>query len=290
MKVPGAGREGRPAARPRCRWIRPASATWRGRSCGSARRPGRRGRPSPPARQQRVGELHARQPEPAGRADAARPGCGSTASSAASGVGLVNMLVYLVVAVFLAGLMVGRTPEYLGKKVEAREMKLAVAGPAGPPAADPRPDRAVRGRSDWGPAATNNPGPHGFSEILYEFTSASANNGSRVRGAGRHLRVQRRRPRTRRAPAPYAAALGHRHRAGDAARPVHPDHRPDRASPAAWRPRSGCRSPSGTLRTDTVTFGFVLLGTVLLVGALLFLPVAALGPVAEHLGPMPFGR
>ena len=93
------------------------------------------------------------------------------------GVGLINLLVYLIVGVFLAGLMVGRTPEYLGKKVEAREMKLAslallihplmILAPAGMVAA-----------LEWGPASTNNPAAHGFSEILYEFTSASANNGS----------------------------------------------------------------------------------------------------------------
>src|SRR5471030_2221629 len=93
------------------------------------------------------------------------------------------MLVYLIVGVFLAGLMVGRTPEYLGKKVEAREMKLAMLallihpvmtlGPAGLFAA-----------LDWGKQATNNPGSHGFSEILYEFSSASANNGSGFEGLG----------------------------------------------------------------------------------------------------------
>ncbi len=99
------------------------------------------------------------------------------------GVGLVNMLVYLITGVFLAGLMVGRTPEYLGKKVEAREMKLAmlallihpilILGPTGLFAA-----------LDWGNKATNNPGAHGFSEILYEFSSSSANNGSGFEGLG----------------------------------------------------------------------------------------------------------
>src|SRR5262245_17788225 len=97
------------------------------------------------------------------------------------GVGMINMLVFLIIGVFLAGLMVGRTPEYLGKKVEAREMKLAmlallihpimVLGPAG-----------LFSARDWGNKATNNPGAHGFSEILYEFSSASANNGSGFEG------------------------------------------------------------------------------------------------------------
>src|SRR5439155_26110799 len=92
-------------------------------------------------------------------------------------------LVYLIVGVFLAGLMVGRTPEYLGKKVEGREMKLAmlallihplmILGPTGLFAA-----------LDWGEKSTNNPAAHGVSEILYEFSSASANNGSGFEGLG----------------------------------------------------------------------------------------------------------
>src|SRR4029078_1910117 len=97
------------------------------------------------------------------------------------GVGMVNMLVYLIVGVFLAGLLVGRTTEYLGKKVEAREMKLAmlallihpimILGPTGLFAA-----------LDWGTKSTNNPVAHGFSELLYEFSSSSANNGSGFEG------------------------------------------------------------------------------------------------------------
>ena len=99
------------------------------------------------------------------------------------GVGLINLLVYLVIAVFLAGLMVGRTPEYLGKKVEGREMKLAslallihplmILAPAG-----------LFVATDWGMKAASNPGAHAFSQIVYEFTSASANNGSGFEGLG----------------------------------------------------------------------------------------------------------
>ena len=139
------------------------------------------------------------------------------------GVGLINLLIYLIVGVFLAGLMVGRTPEYLGKKVEAREMKLAmlallihplmILGPTGLFAAP-----------DWGTKATNNPGAHGFSEILYEFSSASANNGSGFEGLADTYGFNDRRQRS--PPAPYSAALGHRLRAGDADQPLHPDHRP----------------------------------------------------------------
>ncbi len=107
------------------------------------------------------------------------------------GVGLINMLVYLIVAVFLAGLMVGRTPEYLGKKVEAREMKLAMLALLIHPLLILAPT-GLFAALDWGKPATNNPGPHGFSEILYEFTSASANNGSGFEGLADTLRLQRR--------------------------------------------------------------------------------------------------
>ena len=202
------------------------------------------------------------------------------------GVGLINFLIYLIVGVFLAGLMVGRTPEYLGKKVEAREMKLAmlallihplmILGPTGLFAAT----RLGHARP------TNNPGAHGFSEILYEFSSASANNGSGFEG------------------------LGDTYGFNDNETPARPRTRPhwDIAcglvmlisrfipiiAPLAIAGSLAAKKPTpftaGTMRTDTVTFGFVLLGTILLVGALLFLPAAVLGPVAEHLGPMPFGR
>jgi K+-transporting ATPase ATPase A chain len=198
------------------------------------------------------------------------------------GVGLINLLVYLIVGVFLSGLMVGRTPEYLGKKVEAREMKLAML------ALLIHPIMILGGTGlfaalDWGRDATNNPGPHGFSEILYEFSSSSANNGSGFEGlndTGGLLRNPD--------PAPYS-------RPWDIATglvmmlsrliPI--------IAPLALAGSLAAKKPTpftaGTLRTDTITFGFVLVGTILLVGALLFMPAAVLGPVAEHLGPIPFG-
>jgi K+-transporting ATPase ATPase A chain len=198
------------------------------------------------------------------------------------GVGLVNMLVYLIVGVFLSGLMVGRTPEYLGKKVEAREMKLAmlallihpimVLGPTGLFAA-----------LDLGQKATNNPGAHGFSEVLYEFSSASANNGSGFEG--------------------LADTWGFNDNKDHAPFSAHWDIATGLVmllsrfipiiAPLALAGGLAAKKPTpftvGTLRTDTITFGFVLLGTVILIGALLFLPAAVLGPVAEHLGPLPFG-
>jgi K+-transporting ATPase ATPase A chain len=203
------------------------------------------------------------------------------------GVGLINILIYLVIAVFLAGLMVGRTPEYLGKKVEAREMKLAslallahpllILGPLGLFAA-----------AGWLEPSTNNPGPHGFSEGLYEFTSASANNGSGFEGLGDTYGFADK-DKNPSPPAPFAPhwdiACGLITLLGRFI-PIN--------APIAFAASLAGKKPtpftSGTLRTDTITFGCVLLGTVLLVGALMFLPVAALGPVAEHLGPLPFGR
>jgi K+-transporting ATPase ATPase A chain len=201
------------------------------------------------------------------------------------GVGLINFLVYLVIAVFLSGLMVGRTPEYLGKKVEAREMKLAMLALLIHPIAILMPTGMIA-ITEWGPASTSNPAAHGLSQILYEFTSASANNGSGFEGLN--------------------DTVGFAEDAG----------KPDKFAPACWDIATGlimllCRfvpiiapialasslaakkpTPftAGTLRTDTTTFAFVLVGTILLVGALLFLPVAALGPIAEQLGPMPFGK
>ena len=198
------------------------------------------------------------------------------------GVGLINLLVYLIVAVFLSGLMVGRTPEYLGKKVEAREMKLAMLALLIHPIAILAPT------ASWpcwmGPASVINPGPHGLSEILYEYTSASANNGSGFEGLNDTWGFADDRDHP-----PYALYW-------DISTglimlicrfvPI--------IAPVALAANLARQKPtpftSGTLRTDTVTFGIVLVGTILLVGALLFMPVAVLGPVADHLGPIPFRR
>lgn len=199
------------------------------------------------------------------------------------GVGLINLLVYLIVAVFLAGLMVGRTPEYLGKKVEAREMKLAMLALLIHPLLILAPTGWFC-QTGWGAASANNPGAHGLSEILYEFSSASANNGSGFEGLADTAGFAAEKP------------AGEFAFAWDVATglimvvcrfvPI--------IAPIALAASLARKRPTpftaGTLRTDTLTFGFVLLGVVLLVGALLFLPVAALGPIAERLGPIPFAR
>ena len=202
------------------------------------------------------------------------------------GVGLINLFIYLIVGVFLAGLMVGRTPEYLGKKVEAREMKLAALALLVHPLLILAPT-GLFAATDWGIKAKNNPGAHGFSEVLYEFSSASANNGSGFEGLGDTWGFNNPDDNPV-SPAPYS-------RPWDIACglvmlisrfvPI--------IAPMAFAASLAAKKPTpvtvGTLRTDTITFGCVLLGTILLVGALLFLPVAALGPMAEHFGPIPFG-
>ena len=171
----------------------------------------------------RLGQLHARQLNPlAGLTPMA--GMWLNCVFGGNGVGLINLLIYLIVGVFLAGLMVGRTPEYLGKKVEAREMKLAmlallihpilILGPTGLFAAlrlGAEGDEQSRART-------------GFREILYEFSSASANNGSGFEGLGDTWGFN---DDARTLPPDSLCRLGHRHRPGHALRPLHSDHRSD---------------------------------------------------------------
>jgi K+-transporting ATPase ATPase A chain len=202
------------------------------------------------------------------------------------GVGLINLLIYLIIGVFLAGLMIGRTPEYLGKKVEAREMKLASLAMLAHPLLILIPT-GLFVATDWGIKAENNPAAHGFSEVLYEFTSASANNGSGFEGLADTYGFNKAEENPS-LPAPFSpqwdVACGLVMLFGRFI-PI--------IAPIAFAASLAAKKPTpytvGTLRTDTITFGFVVLGTILLVGALLFLPAAVLGPVAEHLGPIPFG-
>ena len=183
------------------------------------------------------------------------------------GSGLYGMLIFVVLAVFIAGLMVGRTPEYLGKKIEAYDVKLVMlvlmvlsASILG--------FTAWASVSAWGQAGLNNAGPHGFSEMLYAFSSAVGNNGSAFAGltanpangdphwnttlaiamlVGRFLMI-----------VPILALAGNL--AGK------------KLVPAS----------AGTFQTEGFTFVALLIGTVLLVGALTFLPALAMGPVVEH--------
>jgi K+-transporting ATPase ATPase A chain len=198
------------------------------------------------------------------------------------GVGMINMLLYLILGIFIAGQMVGRTPEYLGRKIGAREVKLAVIALLVHPLMILMPT-GLFAATDWGLKAVSNPGAHGFSQMLFQFSSASANNGAAFDGLGVAYGFANN-------PTPAPMAIPWDIAAGlvmlfSRYLPI--------VAPIAMAAFLGAKKASpeslGTLRDDTPTFGILLLGTVLIIGALLFLPVAVLGPVAEHLGPFPFG-
>lgn len=198
------------------------------------------------------------------------------------GVGMINMLLFIIIGIFIAGMMVGRTPEYLGKKIGAREVKLAIIAILVHPFMILLPT-GLFAATQWGIGAISNPGPHGFSQMVYQFSSSSANNGSAFDGLGVTYGFYNN-------PSPAPEAIPWDIASGLVivfARffPI--------IAPIAMAAFLGAKKPSpfglGTLRDDTVTFGCLLLGTILVIGALLFLPVAALGPLAEQYGPIPFG-
>jgi K+-transporting ATPase ATPase A chain len=180
------------------------------------------------------------------------------------GVGMINMFLFVVVAVFLAGMMVGRTPEYLARKIETSEMRLAIVALLIHPLLILG-GTAIFAPTEWGRTTVLNPGSHGLSEIVYEFTSASANNGSGFEGLGDNT-------------FPWNVATGLAMLFG---RYV-PIIIPIAIAASLSRKRATSEGP-GTFRTDSWMFGVILLGTVLIVGALLFLPLAMLGPIAEQL-------
>jgi len=198
------------------------------------------------------------------------------------GVGMINLLLYLIIGIFVAGMMVGRTPEYLGKKIGGREVKLAIIALLINPFMILFPTGLFAATS-WGLKAVSNPGANGFSQILYNFSSASANNGSAFDGLSvAYGLVSNANPAPTAIPWNIAAGLV----------VVFSRYLPI-VAPIAMAAFLGEKKSApfglGTLRDDTATFGLLLIGTILIVGALLFLPVAALGPLAEHLGPIPFG-
>jgi K+-transporting ATPase ATPase A chain len=180
------------------------------------------------------------------------------------GSGLYGMLVFAVVAVFVAGLMVGRTPELLGKKVEAFEMKMASLVILVPAAAILI-GSAVAVLVPAGRDAAGNPGPHGFTEILYAFSSAANNNGSAFAGLDAD-RVY------------YNVSLGLVMLVGRfwVALPV-------LAMAGSFARKKVVPASAGTLPTHTPLFVAMLVFVVALVGALTFLPALALGPIVEHL-------
>ncbi|MBC8119150.1 MAG: potassium-transporting ATPase subunit A, partial [Burkholderiaceae bacterium] len=180
------------------------------------------------------------------------------------GSGLYGFLIFAIVAVFIAGLMVGRTPEYLGKKIQAYEIKMAslviliptfvvLVGTAIAVVIQP------------GVSSMSNPGAHGFSQVLYAFSSAGNNNGSAFAGLSSNTPF-------------YNAALGIAMWLSRFWLLV-----PVLAIAGSLAAKKSIPPSSGTLPTHTPLFVTLLIGTILLVGALTFVPSLALGPIVEHL-------
>jgi K+-transporting ATPase ATPase A chain len=180
------------------------------------------------------------------------------------GSGLYGMIVFALVAVFVAGLMIGRTPEYLGKKIEAYEMKMAALVILIPPLLALG-GTAAAVLAEAGKSAVSNPGPHGFSEMLYAFSSAGNNNGSAFAGLGANTPF-------------YNVLLGVAMLVARFWLIV-----PVLAIAGSLAAKKIVPAGPGTLPTHTPLFVALLVGIVLLVGALTFVPALALGPVAEHL-------
>jgi potassium-transporting ATPase potassium-binding subunit len=180
------------------------------------------------------------------------------------GSGLYGMIVFAIIAVFVAGLMVGRTPEYLGKKIEAYEMKMASLVILIPPAVVLI-GTAIAVVSPGGKATIFNPSAHGFSEVLYAFSSAGNNNGSAFAGLGANTPF-------------YNTALGFAMLFGRYWLAV-----PTLAIAGALARKKIVPSGPGTLPTHEPLFVGLLIGVVVLVGALTFVPALALGPIVEHL-------
>lgn len=178
------------------------------------------------------------------------------------GVGLVNVLMYAMIGVFLSGLMVGRTPEFLGKKIEGREMKLIAVTMLIHPLLILAPTALALYTN---PDTISNPGFHGLTQALYEFTSAAANNGSGFEGLGDNTPFWN-------IATGIVMFLGRYFSMMTMLAVV--------GSLAAKKP---VPETSGTFRTDNALFAGVFLGSVLIVGALTFFPVIVLGPVAEFL-------
>jgi potassium-transporting ATPase potassium-binding subunit len=180
------------------------------------------------------------------------------------GSGLYGMLAFVIIAVFVSGLMVGRTPEYLGKKIEAYEMKMATIIVLIPPLLV-KVGTAIAVMVPSARQAVLNPGPHGFSEILYAFSSASNNNGSAFAGLGSNTLF-------------YNAALGLAMLLGRFWLAI-----PVLAIAGALVQKKKVPGSAGTLPTHTPLFIVWLIGVIIVVGALSFFPALALGPIVEHL-------
>lgn len=180
------------------------------------------------------------------------------------GVGILNFFIFIILAVFISGLMVGRTPEFFGKKVEAREMKIAMIIALMHPFLILVGTALTAAMPEYGTATLNNPGFHGLSEMLYEFTSASANNGSGFEGLGDNTVWWNVSTGIVLILARFLPIIG----------PV--------AIAGLLAQKKFIPEGDGTLKTDTATFGVVTLTVIVIIAALAFFPVLALGPIAEY--------
>jgi K+-transporting ATPase ATPase A chain len=180
------------------------------------------------------------------------------------GAGLYGMLMYVILTVFIAGLMVGRTPEYLGKKIGAREVQMAMLYVL-IAAASILIFTAISSVMPQGLAGRNNAGPHGLSEILYAFSSTTGNNGSAFAGltGGTYW---------------YNTQLGFATLIGRFALIV-----PMLALAGFMAERRVAPESAGTFPVNTPLFAVLLGSVVLIIGALTFFPVLSLGPIVEHL-------
>ena len=179
------------------------------------------------------------------------------------GSGLYGLVVFAILAVFAAGLMVGRTPEFLGKKIEAREMKLAMLAVLILPLAILG-FTAISAVAEFGTSSILTPGPHGLSEILYAYTSAAGNNGSAFGGLAANTPW-------------YNTTLGIAMLLGRFAYLV-----PVLAIAGALVKKPRIAASSGTFPTDRPLFVGLLIGIILILGGLQFFPALALGPIVEH--------
>ncbi|XLZ69550.1 potassium-transporting ATPase subunit KdpA [Massilia sp. SR12] len=180
------------------------------------------------------------------------------------GSGLYGMLVFAIMAVFIAGLMIGRTPEYLGKKIQSYEMKMTSIAILVTPTLV-LVGTAIAVMTDAGRMAVANPGAHGFTEILYAFSSAANNNGSAFAGISANTPF-------------YNIMLGIAMWFGRFAMIV-----PVLAIAGSLAGKQRLQANAGTMPTHSLMFVFLLVAVVLLVGVLNYVPALALGPVIEHL-------
>jgi potassium-transporting ATPase potassium-binding subunit len=179
------------------------------------------------------------------------------------GSGLYGIIIFILITVFIAGLMVGRTPEYLGKKVEAFEVKMAILAVLAPSIVI-KLFSAVACSVDAGLSSLNNAGPHGLSEILYAFSSAAGNNGSAFAGINANTVF-------------YNLMLGVGMLIGRFGVII-----PAMAIAGSMAKKKITPVSLGTFRTDNWLFVLLLMGVILIVGGLTFFPPLALGPVVEH--------